>query len=157
MKLQYIVHTTWDEKAMTAYAAVIQAGQSTPLSRTVSRVVALAILAFGVTVMLVRGFQLVHSFILLIGLMRALGGKRQQVDYRFGENGFDAAPAGGAAEHLSYGALTRLVETKDYLFLFVGPGKAHILGKADFAQGDSDGLLAFLTEKTGKQPEKLEL
>ena len=117
MKLQYIVHTTWDEKAMTAYAAVIQAGQSTPLSRTVSRVVALAILAFGVTVMLVRGFQLVHSFILLIGLlllfsqpmglarsrrrlMRALGGKRQQVDYRFGENGFDAAPAGGAAEHL---------------------------------------------------------
>ncbi len=89
--------------------------------------------------------------------MRALGGKRQQVDYRFGENGFDAAPAGGAAEHLSYGALTRLVETKDYLFLFVGPGKAHILGKADFAQGDSAGLLAFLAEKTGKQPEKLEL
>lgn len=174
MKLQYIVHTTWDEKAMTAYAAVNQAGQSTPLSRVVSRVVALAILAFGIVVMIVRGFQLVHSFILLIGLlllfsqpmglarsrrrlMRALGGKRQQVDYRFGENGFDAAPAGGAAEHLSYDALTRLVETKDYLFLFVGPGKAHILGKADFAQGDSAGLLAFLTEKTGKQPEKLEL
>ena len=49
------------------------------------------------------------------------------------------------------------METKDYLFLFVGPGKAHILGKGDFAQGDSAGLLAFLAEKTGKQPEKLEL
>ena len=49
------------------------------------------------------------------------------------------------------------METKDYLFLFVGPGKAHILGKGDFTQGDSAGLLAFLAEKTGKQPEKLEL
>lgn len=174
MKLQYIVNTVWDEKAMDIYAAVNQASQSTPLSRKVSFCTALAILAFGITVMLLKGFQLVYSFIIIIGLllltsqpagrrrarrrlMRALGRERRNIDYRFGDNFFEAAAQGGDTDQVAYEKLTRLVETKEYLFLFTAPGVAHILGKQDFTQGTPDSLLHFLAEKTGKQPEKLEL
>lgn len=174
MKLQFIVNTRWDEAAMRVYAAVNQAALSTPLSRKVSKIAAVAILVFGVVVMVLKGFQLVYSLIIIIGLLllfsqragisratrrltRALGSKSRTVDYRFGESSFEAAAQGGDSDRVAYEKLTRLVETKEYIFLFTAPGVAHILRKDDFTLGNSDGLLAFLAEKTGKQPEKLEL
>lgn len=174
MKLQYIVNTVWDEKAMDIYAAVNQASQSTPLSRKVSICAALAILGFGIAVMVLKGFQLVYSFIIIIGLlllisqpagrrrarrrlMRALGRESRNIDYRFGDNFFEAAAQGGDTDRVAYEKLTRVVETRGYVFLFTAPGVAHILGKQDFTQGTPEGLLAFLSEKTGRQPEKMEL
>ena len=60
--------------------------------------------------------------------------------------------SGSADDHRwNYSVIQDVVESPDYVFLFVNANTAHLLPKRDFTQGDPAAFGSFIAEKCGKE------
>lgn len=73
------------------------------------------------------------------------------IRYRFFEDHLDAADSAGSSE-TPYGQITDLVETEDYLLIFLQSGQCILARKRDFTLGDPAGLFPLLSQRSGKTP-----
>lgn len=83
--------------------------------------------------------------------VRRAGNKRAQITgvvYNFRDENFEISTDldEGTAK---YDALMKIVEDKNYFFLFVQKYSAYIVPKCDFTSGDPAEFSAFIAEKTG--------
>lgn len=80
-------------------------------------------------------------------IIRSLNGRFPVIRYSFGEE--SAALEGtDTADTLHYNEIIRLVEQKDYLYLFIRNRSAYMIDRST-AEPDDEGLMAFLEKKTG--------
>ena len=78
---------------------------------------------------------------------RALGGKFPTLDYSFSDSGFTD---GEGREEVAYSSLIRLIEDKDYLYLFVSKASGYMVEIASVTgDGGAEGLKRLLSEKSG--------
>ena len=165
MKLFYVVNTKQDADAYRVYARVHMDGKVMPVHRVISMAAGLLITAGGILATVQQGPKVLYIASIIVGLL-VLAGKplglwrmrnrlmksaddiQTTFDYRFGENSFDVSYPG---ENMSwaYGAVSRIVETEAYYFVYTDERMAHILPKKHFAQGDAKGFGKFISEKTG--------
>ena len=81
-------------------------------------------------------------------LIKSAADIQTSFDYRFGENAFEVSFPGESMS-FAYGAVSRIVETEAYYFVYTDERMAHILPKKDFSQGDANTFGKFIAEKTG--------
>lgn len=165
MKLLYVVNTRHDAEAYRVYARVHLDGKATPSAKIIAVVIGMAALSGGILAVVKQGPRLLYILTILFGLLALLGQQiglwrmqRQLLknsvdlqtvyDYRFGETAFDVTYP-GSSQSISYRDLKKLVETRDYYFLYTDIRMAHILPKKDFTQGSAAGFGSFVAEKSG--------
>ena len=79
-------------------------------------------------------------------IYRQLNGKTLESDYSFYEKGFKFYEGG---ELIPYKKLVRLVEDKEYLYLYISRESAYMVDRSTVEPGDSGKLKEFLAGKTG--------
>lgn len=78
----------------------------------------------------------------------SLNGNFPKVSYQFHEKDISLTGTDTAAR-VSYGEIIRLVEDKEYLYLFVTDKSAYMIDRAEVIPGDSLELKGFLAAKVG--------
>lgn len=73
------------------------------------------------------------------------------IRYRFFDDHLDAADSTGSSQ-TPYTQTTDLVETEDYLLIFLQSGQCILARKKDFTLGDPAGLFPLLSQRSGKTP-----
>lgn len=79
-------------------------------------------------------------------VIKQMGGKFPKSDYTFTDEGFKFYDKGDV---ISYGALIRLVEDKQYLYLYVSQQSAYMVDKGTVTGGTLEDLKDWLKIKTG--------
>ena len=78
---------------------------------------------------------------------RALGGKFPTLAYSFSDSGFTD---GEGREKVAYASLIRLIEDKEYLYLFVSKASGYMIELSSVTgDGGAEGLKRLLSEKSG--------
>ena len=165
MKMLYVVNTKQDADAYRVYARVHMDGRVSPVNQIVSLVSGLLITSGGILATVQQGPKVLYIASIIVGLL-VLAGKplglwrmrnrliksaadiQTSFDYRFGENAFEVSFPGESMS-FAYGAVSRIVETEAYYFVYTDERMAHILPKKHFAQGDAKGFGKFISEKAG--------
>lgn len=75
------------------------------------------------------------------------GGNLPVMRYVFYDS--DMHLSGEGSMHMAYGRLHRLIEDRDYFYLFQGKGSVCMMEKASLKPRDADALKEFLSGKTG--------
>ncbi len=77
-----------------------------------------------------------------------LHGKQIRVEYRFDEKNFSCF-SGNEWQEYSYQSIIRLVEEKEFLYLFPNKAQAYMLDKSTLKKGEVERFKAFITNKVG--------
>jgi len=78
--------------------------------------------------------------------MEARHGSLPQMQYKFYEDGFRVTGEGSA--ELKYGKIDRLVEDKQYLYVFMGPDSVCMIERESVKPQNAEELMKFLSDKT---------
>ena len=158
--MDYSAKIKHDEKTILEMAKA-QNACFKPKTAIYLSVVSLAILAVAVFVpglnQVARGLLVAMGCFTLVGLNAApgrlakqviasLGGKFPEIYYFFYEDG--RKRTGAEVSEQKYGEIIRLVEQRNYLFLFLENHSAYMIDKKS-ARPDPDSLKSFLSLKTG--------
>ncbi len=161
MEARFIVNRQCREEDPAAFARVAYA-------KTRMVYVVLALLYWGIMLYyLWRGFDWFDGIFILTAVLftlltifypqymgwriRRAANKRAKITgvlYKFSDDGFEVTTDldNGTAK---YDTLMKIVEDKNYFFLFVQKYSAYIVPKCDFSSGDPAEFSAFIAEKTG--------
>ena len=78
-------------------------------------------------------------------IIEQIGGRFPRSSYSFTDTGFSD---GGDGKELPYSQLIKLVEDRQYIYLYVSSQSAYMLEKASIKGGSVDEFKAYLSEKT---------
>ena len=108
-------------------------------------VVAVVLLIFGNALIIFSAFA---EYFLVQMLSAETGRKNPLVNrYRFFENFLEIAPSQGDSRQISYKQISRILDYKGYLFLFIGGQSAYILSPCSLTKGTEEKLRTFLNRK----------
>ena len=83
-------------------------------------------------------------------ILRVMDGRTMTMEYAFDENGFSCLVGDGKSEY-SYDSIIRIVEEKEYLYLFQKKTQACMIDIATIPVDQRANFKAFITKKTGIQ------
>ena len=165
MEQIFVIRATPDKDAYHTYAKVhMDARIGGPLTRAMTLLLGLLIVAGGAAAIWYAGFRLLYALSMLVGLLaifaRPIGIFRMTqrlithaadlgmtIDYLFGADSFTAESPDGTI-YAAYAEVCRVVETDRYFFIYTGEQMAHIIPKVGFTKGDPLAFASFIMEKT---------
>ncbi len=108
-------------------------------------VVAVVLLIFGNALIIFSAF----AEYFLVQMLGAETGKKHPLinRYRFFESFLEIAPSCGDSSQIPYEQISRILDYKGYLFLFVGGRSAYILSPRSITKGTEEKLRDFLNQK----------